>query len=693
MSLKQKFRIMEAVAAAGLLTLAGFWIHGEHARILADKEEKVRQLVEVPYSVLVQQQQLEAAGKLSRKQAQQRALEIIAAMRFEGSNYFWVNDMHPTMVMHPIKPELNGQDLTSFQDPKGKALFVEMADVVRSHGSGFVYYMWPKPGQGNGAPQPKVSYVKGFEPWGWVLGTGIYVDDMTAVWHRDAAAAAEVTVVCLIVLLVLTRSVSRSIFVRLHDMASRMRDVAEGEGDLTKRLAVASNDEVAELARWFNTFVDKLQEILRQVSSNSNSLAAAGEEISATARQQAQGAVLQSDQTTQVATAMQEMASTVQQVSENSNHAAEASQKAAETARHGGKVVEEALSRMRAIAHSVGETAKKVQELGKQSDQIGKIIGVIDDIADQTNLLALNAAIEAARAGDQGRGFAVVADEVRKLAERTGNATKEITAMIHRIQDETKVAVTAMQDGTKEVEQGVELTTQAGSSLHDIIQMSEQVGDMITQIATAATEQSATTDEINGSIEQIAKITSASAVSAQQTTDALQGMSALATSLQRLVGQFRLESQANDGEVRKPDQGQLRSSHVGNGMAASVDFARVKMAHLSWRLKLRRFLDGQENLDPSKIASHQTCELGQWIYAGGMAAYAQVPAFQELEKKHQAMHTLVQQLVELKHAGKGQQAEKEFSRVTAAAEEVVAVLGKVETLVNLPQARAAAAGR
>jgi methyl-accepting chemotaxis protein len=356
-------------------------------------------------------------------------------------------------------------------------------------------------------------------------------------------------------------------------------------------------------------------------------------------------------------------------------------------------VVEETLSRMRAIAQSVGETAKKVQELGKQSDQIGKIIGVIDDIADQTNLLALNAAIEAARAGEQGRGFAVVADEVRKLAERTSGATKEITGMIRSIQAETKSTVTAMQAGTKEVEQGVELTTQAGCSLHDIIQMSDQVGEMVTHIATAATQQSATTEEINGNIEQIAKITAASVASAQQTTGALQDLATLATNLQQLVGQFRLGLEGNDGEAHKSGQSQPGASHVDNKVAAGLDSARVKMAHRSWRLKLRSFLDGGLDLDPLKLASHQTCELGKWIYAEGMANYADLPGFQDLEKKHKAMHGMVTQVLELKHAGKIQEAERAFTAVVSAAEEVVALLTKVEAQVKPAQACSAAAGR
>jgi methyl-accepting chemotaxis protein len=329
-------------------------------------------------------------------------------------------------------------------------------------------------------------------------------------------------------------------------------------GDLTgEDLEVRSHDELGDLTTAINKMSGNLRRMILDITENSLQVASASEELSSSATLQAQGADTQKDQITQVATAMQEMSSTVQQVSENCARAAEASSRAAGTAREGGVVVEQALTQMRTIAESVGRTTKQIGELGRSSDQIGRIAGVIDDIADQTNLLALNAAIEAARAGEHGRGFAVVADEVRKLAERTTTATKEIAEMIKTIQDGTKGAVKAMEAGSQQVQEGVTSTARAGTSLEQIIRMSEDVGSMITHIATAATQQSGATEEVNQNMDQIAQLVKGSAVAAQQSAKACQDLSELALSLQNMVGNFKLTAESpglQDSETPAPHQ-------------------------------------------------------------------------------------------------------------------------------------------
>jgi len=549
---------MEAVAAAGLLILAGFWIHGEYNRILQDREEKVRHLIDIPYAILQQQYQLETAGKLTREQAQQRALEIIGAMRYDGSNYFWVNDLHPTMVMHPMKPELNGKDLTEFKDPKGKALFVAMADVVRSQGSGFVPYMWPKPGQAN--PQPKISFVKGFAPWGWVLGTGIYIDDVAVTWHKDAMLAGEVALACLIVLLAITRFVSHFILNTLRNMMERVHDIAEGQGDLTKRIPVEGNDELGELARTFNTFLERLHDMMAEVAGDTVQLAGSSGAMSQASAEQARESQNQRSQTQQVATAVKEMDLAVEEVSRNSTEAAAAARHAAEIAHAGGVTLKETHEQVRSACVTLGGAARMVEDLAKRSRQIGKIVRTINDIAGQTNLLALNAAIEAAHAGERGQGFAVVADEVRKLAERTAASTKEIKDMIHGIQEEIQSAVSAMTAGTHEFEQSMQATELAGESFEEMIQTSRQVEDMVSRIATAANQQAMCSKSVNSSVEEIARITELTASGAHSTQQGAEELSRLAADLDRLVGQFHLNLESRASSPGAPRASALAAS-------------------------------------------------------------------------------------------------------------------------------------
>ncbi len=331
-----------------------------------------------------------------------------------------------------------------------------------------------------------------------------------------------------------------SITTPLSRMLHVLKDIAEGEGDLTHRLEEDRKDEFGELSRWFNRFVDNIHTIISQVVGTTAQVSMAAGRLQSTAEQIATAAEEVACQTVTVATASEEMSATSNDISQNCSLASEISSRASHTATGGSRVVQETVQGMQNIAERVQESARTVESLGARSDQIGEIVGTIEDIADQTNLLALNAAIEAARAGEQGRGFAVVADEVRALADRTTKATKEIGEMIKAIQRETAGAVNSMENGVKEVEKGMASSRESGEALVEIVAAISEVTMQVHQIATAAEEQTATTSEISSNIHQITDVVSDTARGAHETAAAASQLSSLAGELQQMVGRFRL---------------------------------------------------------------------------------------------------------------------------------------------------------
>ncbi len=332
----------------------------------------------------------------------------------------------------------------------------------------------------------------------------------------------------------------RSVLKPVNAMVEMLKDMAQGEGDLTQRLKADSQDEIAVASNYFNQFIEKLHGIISSVSSNSHQVASAATELMATAEQIATGAEEVAAQTATVATAGEEMSATSGDIAQNCQMAAEGSTQASHAASAGAEVVNNTVQVMGRIASRVQETSKTVESLGARSDQIGEIVATIQDIADQTNLLALNAAIEAARAGEQGRGFAVVADEVRALAERTTKATREISEMIKAIQSETKGAVAAMEAGVNEVEQGTIEAAKSGQALQEILEQINAVTMQVNQVATAAEEQTATTSEISNNIHQITEVVQGTAKGAQESASAAGQLAQTAEELQRIVGQFKL---------------------------------------------------------------------------------------------------------------------------------------------------------
>jgi methyl-accepting chemotaxis protein len=430
------------------------------------------------------------------------AKQAIAQLRYgpEGKDYFWINDTGPTMVMHPIKPQLDGKDLAGIKDPNGKNLFVDMVQASRDKGEGFVDYMWPMPGHDE--PVSKLSYVKLFKPWGWIVGTGIYLDDVDqAVYSKEAEINSAVSIQrnglvgTILVLLMLTAAgvafISKRITRPIVTASEMLKDIAQGEGDLTRRLTSTSNDEIGEMAKWFNVFIENIQRIIGSVADNARQVNDASAELNAISDQMSTGAGQTSDKSNTVAAASEEMsanmnsvAAAMEQAATNVGMVATATEEMTATISEIAQNTEKARGITGDAVNQAGNASSQVAELGTAAQEIGKVIETITEISEQVNLLALNATIEAARAGEAGKGFAVVANEIKDLARQTAAATGEIKSRVEGIQTST--------DGT---------VTEIGN----ITRVVNQVNEIVSTIATAVEEQSVTTNEIAGNVAQAAQ--------------------------------------------------------------------------------------------------------------------------------------------------------------------------------------------
>jgi methyl-accepting chemotaxis protein len=560
-----------------------------------DIATKTKELVESTHSVVQHFEAEERAGRLTRQQAQTAALSALKTMRYDGQEYFWVNDMQPKMLMNPFSPQLEGKDLSDLKDPTGFKPFLAMIDAVKTSGGGFVSYSWPKPGAAE--PQPKISFVKGFAPWGWVIGSGVYLDEVNAALRSMTIRIGAIAAAIAALVVGLGMLVGRSITGPIRQITGRMTSLAAGDvaspvpfaetrnefgqmaksvadfrdaavikakleaeaavqheraatklaeterayeaagesqsvvvaamagglselatGDLRARLGGVFAPDYRALQSDFNRALAELDGAIGTIADSVGTLRSGTTEISHAAGDLSRRTEQQAASLEETAAALDQITATVRKTAEGADHARRAVAAATTDTAQSAKIVEGAISAMSAIEAS--------------STQIGQILGVIDEIAFQTNLLALNAGVEAARAGDAGRGFAVVAQEVRALAQRSGEAAKEIKALI----------VTS----TKQVASGVDLVGKTGEALGRIAAQVTDINDAVGEIAASAAEQANGLAEVNTAINQMDQVTQQNAAMVEQTTAASRSLADEAEKLTSLVGRFRYGGEQAD---------------------------------------------------------------------------------------------------------------------------------------------------
>jgi methyl-accepting chemotaxis protein len=537
LSISRKLWLLTILTIAGLILITVLALEEYHTDLMLEKQSQTRALVETAYSIAVEMHALAEAGSIDPQEARERAKSAIKGLRYNETNYFWINDYQARIVMHPIKPQLDGKDMSAFTDPEGKKIFVEFAHAAKQDGEGVVPYLWPKPGSEE--PVAKISYIKGFKPWGWVIGTGVYVDDVEAAFWNNASKLGLVSLIVLGALLGLSITITRSIVAPLNETTAALDDISMGEGDLTRRLQVTGADEISKLSLAFNRFTEKIQQIIIQVSQISAQIATASTELSSHTQQTHEDIAQQQSETQQVATAVTEMASTVKEIAESAEDTADSARKADALALSGKQEVVDVSETIGKLADEMRSASDVINLLAKESEGIGSVSDVIRGIAEQTSLLALNAAIEAARAGDQGRGFAVVADEVRSLASRTQQATQEIRDMIERLQSGTQNAVDVIKRSGETTVVTVDKSNSAAESLDKIVSSVALISDRNTQIANASEEQSAVAQEIDRSVVQISQLADHSSQASEQITQATAELSRLGESLQQMISHFK----------------------------------------------------------------------------------------------------------------------------------------------------------
>lgn len=510
LSFVAKISIISVALLLPMLALLGWQLQTRNAEALQARMDATRQAVEVAYGAIAQAHDRQMAGTLTREQAQAQAIDAVARMRYGDNEYFWINDLEPRIVVHAIKRELDGQAVGNMRDPNGFAMFSAFADMARAHGQGFVNYQWPRPGKS--LPVDKTSFVKAFAPWGWVIGSGVYIDDIRDASMRRLAWNGGAIAVMLVLVMYLLLSFCRVMQGGLVETRRHLRSMKDG--DLTTSPAPWGSDEFAQLMRELAEMQMALRNMVVRVRGASDDIVHSSNEITLATIDLSARTEHTAGNLEETAKAMETISATVSNTSASTTKGARVAEQNAAAAADGAHVMRSMVDTMETIRSS--------------SNRISEIIGTIDGIAFQTNILALNAAVEAARTGEQGRGFAVVAGEVRMLAHRSATAASEIKKLIR--------------DSVQQIETGTSIAAQAGAAIEEIVASSQQTHALLKEIADAAHEQNLGIEQIGKTVQDLDGMTQQNAAMVEETAAAAASMKGQAARLAEEVARFHLPS-------------------------------------------------------------------------------------------------------------------------------------------------------
>ncbi|GGQ24185.1 methyl-accepting chemotaxis protein [Shewanella litoralis] len=507
--------------------------------LVSERKNQLAEATEIARGVVEYQLSLGSSGDV--KQA-------LRDLRFGSAGYFYIYDTAGVNIFHATMPELEGQNKIDMTDPNGTKVIVGLLNAAKS-GDGIFSYFYKKPGTEQLID--KIGYAVMVPNTNWMLGTGAYIDDIeeSIAKFRDEKTERmnNKTVMFLLMALGLTGItafvvvwMAHKLVVPIQNMANSLNDIAKGEGDLTKRLDVTSEDEIGQLGSAFNLFVDKLQTIIGDVASATDRVKHGAQSISGQTVSMTEQLYSHNNEIDQIVTAITEMSATANDVAHNTSMVADATHTASGNVTKAQECVDTSLTEVSNLMKQIDNAAADVKSLSEQSQKINSVLSVIGGIAEQTNLLALNAAIEAARAGEQGRGFAVVADEVRNLASRTQSSTVEINDMLSQLHKLVTKAVQTMQESQTSCLSSVESSRAISESLGAVTSSVTSISDMSTQIATAATEQSSVTEEIHRNVNSVQEIVNSLLAASQDASGLSKDVANEGQTLAKLVGQFKV---------------------------------------------------------------------------------------------------------------------------------------------------------
>ena len=540
LTLKSRLLIAFVAVIVGFIAIGTTALFDVKKVMEQDRRAEIRSVTESAKVTVEYFQKLQAQGVLSEEEAKKQAIAALRPLRFNGGNYLFILNTEYNYVLSPGKPEVEGKSGKETKDSTGRYFMSDLVDVARNQSEGgYVDYEWPK--TAGGANVAKVSYANLFAPWGWVLGAGVYLDDVSAAFWSQAWRMLALAIPIVIVIVLIFLFVARSILKQLGGEPTYAVSVVQtiARGDLSQSIDLGAADQNSMLAAVSN-MRDGLVSMMKKMVTVADSLTSHAQHIATAATQVATASHEQAQATITSAAALEEVTVSINEVSEIAVATEERAVDTLNKATHGQAAVEKAAAEVQEVERLISTSATKVEELKNRSIEIGSVANVIKEIADQTNLLALNAAIEAARAGEQGRGFAVVADEVRKLAERTSEATTRIATTVQSVQVETDGVVHTMQETVPQVQASMAQVHEVADILGEIRREADDSVAKARDVAQATREQGTAANDIAANVEHIASM--AEEVSATMTGNAgaAEEMQQLAHELQAAVGQFKL---------------------------------------------------------------------------------------------------------------------------------------------------------